>query len=84
MSGILAAGSCPTYAVVDKQKKKKVAEMDQESSADIGLYAVVDKAKMKSECSPEIYKNYDDNEYSNVEEKCSESHASREEEVQPT
>ena len=58
--------------------------MDQESSADIGLYAVVDKAKKKSECSPEIYKNYDDNEYSNVEKKCSESHASREEEAQPT
>ena len=78
MSGDLAAGSCPTYAVVDKRKKKKVAEMDQESSA------VVDKAKMKSKCSPEIYKNYDDNEYSNVEGKCSESHASREEEAQPT
>ena len=45
MSGDLVAESCPTYAVVDKRKKKKVAEMDQESSADIALYAVVDKAK---------------------------------------
>ena len=35
MSGDLADESCPIYAVVDKRKKKKVAEMDQESSADI-------------------------------------------------
>ena len=84
MSGNLAAGTCPTYAVVDKRKKKKVAEMDQDSSADIVLHAVVDKAKKMSVFSPEIYKNYDDNEYSNVEGKCSESRASREEEAQPT
>ena len=51
MIGDLAAGTCPTYAVVDKRKKKRVAEMDQESSADTALYAVVDKAK----------KNYDEN-----------------------
>ena len=74
MSGDLSAGSCPTYAVVDKRKKKKVAEMDQESSADIALYAVVDKAKKKSEFSPDIHKNYDENEYSTAEVKCTESY----------
>ena len=85
MSGDLAAGTCPTYAVVDKRKKKKkVLEMDHESSADIALYAVVDKAKKKSAFSPEIHKNYDENEYSTAEVKCTESHATREEESQPT
>ena len=84
MSGDLAAESCPTYAVVDKRKKKKVAEMDQESSADIALYAVVDKAKKKTVFSPDIHKNYDENEYSTAEVKCTESRAIREEESQPT
>ena len=84
MSGDLAAGTCPTYAVVDKRKKKKVVKMDQESSADIALYAVVDKAKKKSVFSPDIHKNYDENEYSTAEVKCTESHATREEESQPT
>ena len=41
MSGDLAAGSCPTYAVV------KEVEIDQKSSADIALYAVVDRTKKK-------------------------------------
>ena len=80
MSGDLVAESCPTYAVVDKRKKKKVAEMDQESSADIALYAVVDKAKKKYVFSPDIHKNYDENEYSTAEVKCTESRATREEE----
>ena len=84
MSEDLAAGTCPTYAVVDNRKKKKVAEMDQESSADIALYAVVDKAKKKTVFSPDIHKNYDENEYSSAEVKCTESHATREEESQPT
>ena len=84
MSGDLAAGTCPTYAVVDKRKKKKEVEMDQESSADIALYAVVDKTKKKSAFSPDIHKNYDENEYSTAEVKCTESHATREEESQPT
>ena len=84
MSGDLSSGSCPTYAVVDKRKKKKVAEMDQESSADIALYAVVDKAKKKYVFSPDVHKNYDENEYSTAEVKCTESHATREEESQPT
>ena len=84
MSGDLTAESCPTYAVVDKQKKKKVAEMDQESSADISLYAVVDKAKKKNVFSPDVHKNYDENEYSTAEVKCTESCATREEETQPT
>ena len=83
MSGDLAVESCPTYAVVDKRKKKKVSEMDQESSADIALYAVVDKAKKKSVFSPDVHKNYDENEYS-TEVKCIESRVSREEEAQPT
>ena len=60
MSGDLTAESCPTYAVVDKRKKKKVAEMDQESSADISLYAVVDKAKKKNVFCPDVHKNYDE------------------------
>ena len=84
MSGDLAAESCPTYAVVDKRKKKRVAEMDQESSADFALYAVVDKAKKKSVFSPEIHRNYDDNGYSTAEGKSTESHATREEESQST
>ena len=83
MSGDFATESCPAYAVVDKQKKKKVAEMDQDSSADIALYAVVDKAKKKSAFSPDIQKNYDKNEYSTAKVKCTESHATREEESQP-
>ena len=66
-------------------KKKKVAEMDQESSADIALYAVVDKAKKKTVFSPENHKNYDENEYSTAEVKCTESYATREEkESKPT
>ena len=84
MSGDLVAESCPTYAVVDKRKKKKVAEMDQESSADIALYAVVDKAKKKNVFSPDIHKNYDENGYSTAEVKCTESYATREEESKPT
>ena len=84
MSGDLVAGTCPTYAVVDKRKKKKVAEMDQESSADIALYAVVDKAKKKNVFSPDIHKNYDENGYSTAEVKCTESYATREEESKPT
>ena len=83
-SGDHAAESCPTYAVVDNRKKKKVAEMDQESSADIALYAVVNKAKKKSVFSPDIHKSYDENEYSTAEVKCTVSHATREEESQPT
>ena len=73
MSGDRAAESCPTYAVVDKQKKKRVAEMDQENSADIALYAVVDKAKKKRVFSPDIHKNYDENEYLSAEVECTES-----------
>ena len=84
MSGDLSAGACPTYAVVDKRKKKKVAEMDQESSADIALYAVVDKAKKKYVFSPDVHKYYDENEYSTAEVKCTESRATREEESQST
>ena len=84
MSEDLAAGSCPTYAVVDKRKKKKVAQMVQESSADIALYAVIDKTKKKTVLSPDIHKNYDENEYSTAEVKYTESHATREEESQPT
>ena len=84
MSGHLAAGICPTYAVVDKRKKKKVVEMDQESYDDIALYAVVDTAKKKTVFSPDIHKNYDENEYSTAEVKCTESHATRENETQPT
>ena len=84
MSGGLAAGICPTYAVVDKRKKKKVVEMDRESSADIALYAVVDKAKKKTVFSPDIHKTYDENEYSTAEVKCTESYATREEEAHPT
>ena len=84
MSGDLAAESCPTYAVVNKRKKKKVAQMVQESSADMALYAVVDKTKKKTVLSPDIHKNYDENEYSTAEVKYTESHATREEESQST
>ena len=81
MSGDLADGSCPTYAVVDKRKKKTVAETNRESSTDFALYAVVDKAKKKKVLSPAIH---DDNEYSNVVGKSTESQATRKEEAQPT
>ena len=81
MSGDLADRSCPTYAVVDKRKKKTVAEMNRESSTDFALYAVVDKAKKKKVLSPAIH---DDNEYSNVVGKSTESQATRKEEAQPT
>ena len=81
MSGDLAAGSCPTYAVVDKRKKKAVAEMNQESSTGFALYAVVDKAKKKKVLSPAIH---DDNEYSNVVGKSTELQATSKEEAQPT
>ena len=63
-------------------EKLEPMEMDQESSADIALHAVVDKAKKKSVFSPD--KNYDENEYSTAEVKCTESHPTREEESQPT
>ena len=79
MSGFLAAGSCPTV-VVNKQKKKTVAEMDQESSAGIALYDVVDETKKKEVLSPEIHKNYDENAYSNEEAEYMELRATRKEE----
>ena len=79
MSGFLAAGSCPTV-VVNKQKKKTVAEMDQESSAGIALYDVVDETKKKEVLSPEIHKNYDENAYSNEEAEYTELRAARKEE----
>ena len=79
MSGFLAAGSCPTV-VVNKQKKKTVAEMDQESSAVIALYDVVDETKKKEVLSPEIHKNYDENAYSNEEAEYTELRATRKEE----
>ena len=81
MSGDLAGGSCPTYAVVDKRKKKAVAEMNRESSTGFALYAVVDKAKKKKVLSPAIH---DDNEYSNVVGKSTELQATSKEEAQPT
>ena len=80
MSGDLASGSCPTYAVVDIKKKKKVAESDQESSADIALYAVVDKIKKKVVSSN---KNYNESVYTYMEGESTGSHAViREEESQ--
>ena len=79
MSGFLAAGSCPTV-VVNKQKKKTVAEMDKESSAGIVLYDVVDETKKKEVLSPEIHKNYDENAYSNEEAEYTELRATRKEE----
>ena len=82
MSGDFASGSCPTYAVVDIKKKKKVAVSAQESSAfaDIALYAVVDKTKKKEVLSNE---NYNVNDYTPVEAECTELHGAREEEPQP-
>ena len=58
--------------------------MDQESTADIALYAVVDETNKKTVLSPEIHKNYDKNDYSNVEAGYTELRATRKEETQPT
>ena len=77
MSEDIAARSCPT-AVVNKQKKKTVADMDRESSADIALYAVVDETEVS------CHKNYDENDYSNVEAEYTDLCATREEVAQPT
>ena len=77
MSGHLTAGSCPTAVV---NKKKTVAEMDQESSAGIGLYEVVDETKKKEVLSPKIHNNYDENDYSNEEAEYTELRATRKEE----
>ena len=41
--------------------------MDQESTTDIALYDVVDETNKKRVLSPEIHKNYDENDYSKVE-----------------
>ena len=77
MSGHITVGSCPTAVV---NKKKTVAEMDQESSAGIALYDVVDETKKKEVLSPEIHKNYDENAYSNEETEYTELRATRKEE----
>ena len=54
MSGDIASGSCPTYEIVDiERKEEKVTKIDKESSANIALYAVVDKTKKKKKL-PEI------------------------------
>ena len=58
--------------------------MDQESTTDIALYAVVDETNKKRVLSPEIHKNYDENDYSNVEAEYTELRATRKEETQPT
>ena len=58
--------------------------MDQESPTDIALYAVVDETNKKRVLSPEIHKNYDENDYSNVEAGYTELHATQKEETQPT
>ena len=58
--------------------------MDQESSTDIALYTVVDETNKKRVLSPEIHKNYDENDYSNVEAGYTELRATRKEETQPT
>ena len=58
--------------------------MDQESTTDIALYAVVDETNKKRVLSPEIHKNYDENDYSNVEAGYTELRATRKEETQPT
>ena len=58
--------------------------MDQESTTDIGLYAVVDETNKKRVLSPEIHKNYDENDYSNVEAGYTELRATKKEETQPT
>ena len=77
MSGDLASGPCPTYAVVDiSRKKKKVAEGDQDDS-DIALYAVVDKTKKKNASS---IKNYSESVYSEMEPETTGSHIVREQE----
>ena len=77
MSGHLTAGSCPTAVV---NKKKTVAEMDQESSAGIALYEVVDETKKKEVLSQKIHKKYDENVYSNEEAEYTELRATRKEE----
>ena len=53
--------------------------MDQESTTDIGLYAVVDETNKKRVLSPEIHKNYDENDYSNVEAEYTELRDTRKE-----
>ena len=58
--------------------------MDQESTTDIALYAIVDETNKKRVLSPEIHKNYDENDYSNVEAEYTELRATRKEETQPT
>ena len=58
--------------------------MDQESTTDIALYAIVDETNKKTVLSPEIHKNYDKNDYSNVEAEYTELRATRKEETQPT
>ena len=82
MSSDLLSDSCPTYAIVDiKEKKKKVAERDQKSSADTALYAVVNKKERVH--SKEVHKN-DHNIYSNVESESTELYAVRQDEPQLT
>ena len=77
MSGDLASGPCPTYAVVDiRKKKKKVAEGDQDDS-DIALYAVVDKTKKKNASS---ITNYSESVYTEMEPETTGSHIVREQE----
>ena len=58
--------------------------MDQESTTDIALYDVVDETNKKRVLSPEIHKNYDENDYSKVEAGYTELRAARKEETQPT
>ena len=79
---LLSPRSYPTYVVKDKEKK--VIEMDQESTTDIALYDVVDETNKKRVLSPEIHKNYDENDYSKVEAGYTELHVARKEETQPT
>ena len=58
--------------------------MDQESTTDIALYALVVETNKKTVLSPEIHKNYDENDYSNVEAEYTELRDTRKEEPQPT
>ena len=58
--------------------------MDLESTTDIALYATVDETNKKRVLSPEIQKNYDENDYSNMESEYTELRATRKEETQPT
>ena len=58
--------------------------MVEESTTDIALYATVDETNKKRVLSPEIQKNYDENDYSNMESEYTELRATRKEETQPT